>query len=376
MMLHQLQNVLVPHELIENPPSRVDGVDAETEMKLRIFGCELIQEAGILLQLPQVAMATAQVLFHRFFFRRSFKSYDAKMLSMAALFCAAKAEEHPRRSRDIINVFNRIDEIRRGIKIHQPIDFTRQKYVDMKNELIRQERHLLKELGFNVFVEHAHKFIVNYLGVLALSNNKELAQLAWNYLNDSLRTIVYVKFPSEVIATAAIYMAARMLQIPLPESPAWWELFDATKAQLDEIAWHITRLYDLPSMTRYTSSTQILTGNDEPPSTGSDVPSPHAERYSDDRNGSSRGRDSKRSRSRSRSREDHKRRRTSRSRSPRRDSRRRSRSRDRYSRDKDRGRDSRRSRSRDRNRDRDRRRSRSGDRYRSNKRDSSRERRR
>lgn len=24
-------------------------------------------------------------------------------------------------------------------------------------------------------------------------------------------------------------MAARMLQIPLPENPAWWELFDATK---------------------------------------------------------------------------------------------------------------------------------------------------
>lgn len=51
MMLNQLQNVLVPHELFENPPSRVDGVDAETEMKLRLFGCELIQEAGILLQL-------------------------------------------------------------------------------------------------------------------------------------------------------------------------------------------------------------------------------------------------------------------------------------------------------------------------------------
>lgn len=57
------------------------------------------------------------------------------MLSMAALFCAAKAEEHPRRSRDIINVFNRIDEIRRGIKIHQPIDFTRQvkQYLHLSN---------------------------------------------------------------------------------------------------------------------------------------------------------------------------------------------------------------------------------------------------
>ena len=50
-------------------------------------------------------------------------------------------------------------------------------------------------------------------------------------LFSSLRTIVYAKFPSEVIATAAIYMAARVLQIPLPENPAWWELFDANKAR-------------------------------------------------------------------------------------------------------------------------------------------------
>jgi hypothetical protein len=57
----------------------------------------------------------------------------------------------------------------------------------------------------------------------------------------SLRTIVYVKFSSEVIATAAIYMAARMLQIPLPESPAWWELFDATKARkfATAILWYL-----------------------------------------------------------------------------------------------------------------------------------------
>jgi hypothetical protein len=49
----------------------------------------------------------------------------------------------------------------------------------------------------------------------------------------SLRTIIPLRFKPEVIACACIYMAARILQVPLPEDPApWWELFDATKADI------------------------------------------------------------------------------------------------------------------------------------------------
>jgi len=53
-----------------------------------------------------------------------------------------------------------------------------------------------------------------------------------------------VRFRPEVIACGCIYMAAHVLKIPLPEQPnAWWELFDAKKEQLDEIAWTINQLY-------------------------------------------------------------------------------------------------------------------------------------
>jgi hypothetical protein len=54
----------------------------------------------------------------------------------------------------------------------------------MKNEMIKAERHMLKELGFNLYVEHSHKFLVSYLRLLNLVSNKELAQCAWNYAND------------------------------------------------------------------------------------------------------------------------------------------------------------------------------------------------
>ena len=49
-----LENVLIPEEKIHNPPSILDGLSEETDAYLRILGCEMIQTAGFLLQLPQV----------------------------------------------------------------------------------------------------------------------------------------------------------------------------------------------------------------------------------------------------------------------------------------------------------------------------------
>lgn len=79
-------------EQIENTPSRLDGIPAELEEDLRAYGCKLITEAGVLLNQyvappsgehdiilmdlrKQVAVATAQILFHRFWFVTSMKQF-------------------------------------------------------------------------------------------------------------------------------------------------------------------------------------------------------------------------------------------------------------------------------------------------------------
>lgn len=50
-----LENVLLPIEKLSPTPSLVDGLEEESEIDLRIMGCELITTAGILLKLPQVS---------------------------------------------------------------------------------------------------------------------------------------------------------------------------------------------------------------------------------------------------------------------------------------------------------------------------------
>ena len=62
--------VLIPKDKLDVSPSIEEGLKQETETELRNMGGDLIQKAGIYLRLPQVAIASAQVLFQRFFYAK------------------------------------------------------------------------------------------------------------------------------------------------------------------------------------------------------------------------------------------------------------------------------------------------------------------
>lgn len=44
------RTIILPRDILDNPPSGEHDVDWETESGHRIWGCELLQEAGILLR--------------------------------------------------------------------------------------------------------------------------------------------------------------------------------------------------------------------------------------------------------------------------------------------------------------------------------------
>ncbi|XP_006897834.1 PREDICTED: cyclin-L1-like isoform X2 [Elephantulus edwardii] len=172
-----IDHSLIPEERLSPTPSMQDGLDLPSETDLRILGCELIQAAGILLRLPQVAMATGQVLFHRFFYSKSFVKHSFEIVAMACINLASKIEEAPRRIRDVINVFHHLRQLR-GKRTPSPLILD-QNYINTKNQVIKAERRVLKELGFCVHVKHPHKIIVMYLQVLECERNQTLVQTAW-----------------------------------------------------------------------------------------------------------------------------------------------------------------------------------------------------
>jgi hypothetical protein len=187
-------------------------------------------------------MATAQVLFQRFWLVTSMKQFGIKVshnledelkqsssskykdVGMGALFLASKLEESPVRLRDLINVYDYL--IQRALhcsrhnpgprsqqlekakhsnhhfsptkrpKLEQqqdipPFDYIPQAYFsqtfyDTKDSLVISEMQILKRLGFQVQVNLPYATMVNYLQLLGLTkSNLGIAQRAWSILNDA-----------------------------------------------------------------------------------------------------------------------------------------------------------------------------------------------
>lgn len=62
---------------------------------------------GVKLGMRSVPMATACVLYHRFFQSASLQVYEPYLVAMSAIYLAGKVEEQHLRTRDIINVCHR-----------------------------------------------------------------------------------------------------------------------------------------------------------------------------------------------------------------------------------------------------------------------------
>ncbi|OQR95551.1 cyclin-L1 [Thraustotheca clavata] len=223
-------------------PSRADGISAMDERIHRFFACELVQEAGVLLSLPPVVLATAQSLLHRFYNAQSLRDFDAFRVAMGSIFVAAKAEEQPRRLRDVVQVFFRMRNRRMGLEMSllMPND---ERFTQWSDWIVMVERQVLIEVGFSIdaMTEHPHKFLLYYVKIL--DGSKELAQKAWSYVNDSFRIDLCLRFDAHVIACAAVDLAARILKIPLPFK--WQKLLEVDEKEMEIVESEMMSIYDI-----------------------------------------------------------------------------------------------------------------------------------
>eukprot|EP01065_Artemidia_motanka_P023526 TRINITY_DN28145_c0_g1_i1.p1 TRINITY_DN28145_c0_g1~~TRINITY_DN28145_c0_g1_i1.p1 ORF type:complete len:352 (+),score=119.23 TRINITY_DN28145_c0_g1_i1:155-1210(+) len=246
-----LFNFLLPQEELERTPSRKCGVSADDELDARALGCELVADAAALLRLPQVCVARAQVLFHRLYYRASVTEFDVGAAALAALFLSCKLEERPKKLRQLLPVFHRVCHRRRSAARDCPkFDCSSRAYFRVRAEVIDLECRMLKELGFLLFVEHPHKYVLFICRLLVGKDKRaeqQLAQGAWAYLNDSLRAPICCRFPANVIACAAVWLSARRAALPCAATEVlWWRLFDVCTEDLLECVKGILAVYTSP----------------------------------------------------------------------------------------------------------------------------------
>ncbi|CAL1402347.1 unnamed protein product [Linum trigynum] len=230
-------------EIEENSPSRRDAIDLKKETYLRKSYCTFLQDLGMKLKVPQITIATAIVFCHRFFIRQSHGRNDRRTVATVCMFLAGKVEETPRPLKDVIlvsyEIINKKDTTA-AQKIKQ-----KEVYEQQKELILLAEKVVLSTLGYDFNVHHPYKPLVEAIKKFQVAQNA-LAQVAWNFVNDGLRTSLCLQFKPHHIAAGAIFLAAKFLKVKLPSDgeKVWWQEFDVTPRQLEEVSNQMLELYE------------------------------------------------------------------------------------------------------------------------------------
>ncbi|XP_039049604.1 cyclin-T1-3-like isoform X1 [Hibiscus syriacus] len=229
-------------EIEYHSPSRKDGIELGREEQFRKSYCSFLQELGMKLKVPQVAIACAMMLCHRFYMRQSHAKNDWQTIATVSTFLACKIEETPRLLRDVIVVSYEI--------IHKrdpsaPGRIRQIEVYDKQKELILVgERLLLAAIAFDLDIELPYKPLVAAFKKLEIFPN--LLKVAWNFVNDWLHTTLCLQYKPHYIAAGSMCLAAKFQKVKLPieKGKVWWLEFDISPKQLQEVTQQMVRLLE------------------------------------------------------------------------------------------------------------------------------------
>eukprot|EP00252_Welwitschia_mirabilis_P007176 TRINITY_DN182_c0_g1_i4.p1 TRINITY_DN182_c0_g1~~TRINITY_DN182_c0_g1_i4.p1 ORF type:complete len:289 (+),score=21.79 TRINITY_DN182_c0_g1_i4:245-1111(+) len=177
-------DVYYTREAIErHSPSRRDGIDWQKETFLRCSYVSFLQNLGMRLNLPQTVIATAVVLCHRFFLRRSHATNDRYLIATACMFLVAKSEENARPLNTVLLLSYELCHMHDLSRFHYmlPNDWFEQ----YKQRVLDAEKMILTTLNFELTVQHPYEPLMTVLNKSGLAQTA-LIRVAWNLITDGL----------------------------------------------------------------------------------------------------------------------------------------------------------------------------------------------
>lgn len=227
LLIAESQWIFNESELLRTP-SILDGLSPEKERENRGKGVSFILQVGMMLRLPQVILATASVLLHRFFMRHSMVETAGRpgfhYYSMAAtsIYLATKVEEDCRKMKDLVVACVRVAQK----DPNKLVDEQDKEYWRWRDSILHNEDVLLEALCFDLTLDPPYKILSEYLNYFGESGNRRLRNAAWAFTNDSCLTTLCLQFPSRTIAASALYAAAKHCRTDILDDEygrPWWE---------------------------------------------------------------------------------------------------------------------------------------------------------
>lgn len=252
-------------EEVKETPSRVQDLPEGVETKVVAKTAQFLQECGRKLTIPQLTVSVAIKLFQRFFMLESMLVYQAPLVAAACLFLSCKVQETHKRLRDIIYCTVKVrtrdtPDFPDGMDMYEDSAG----YFDEKNSILDKERDVLRVLNFDLTVDHPYKHLWTLTSSYLPNGHtrRSVTQAAWNFLNDSFRTYIHVRYDSREIATAALFLATKLLKYHLPDGSAkdpttgkrllaWHELFRVDLYRIEEICTSLLDMYEMEDKTAH-----------------------------------------------------------------------------------------------------------------------------
>ncbi|RLM64249.1 cyclin-T1-2-like isoform X1 [Panicum miliaceum] len=221
-------------ELEKFSPSRKDGITETKESELRHLYCSFIRDVGIRLKLPQMTLATAIMFCHRFYIHQSLAKNGWQTVATVCVFLASKAEDTPCPLDHVVRVayetMYRRDTVA-AQRIRQKDVFEKQKAL-----ILIGERLVLTTIRFDFNIQHPYRPLFDAMRNLGI-NQKEVKQVAWNFVNDWLKTTLCLQYKPQYIAAGSLYLAAKLhnIKLPLHGAHVWWHQFDVAPKPLEAV---------------------------------------------------------------------------------------------------------------------------------------------
>lgn len=170
-------------------------------------------------------------------------------MATSCMFLAGKVEETPKSINDLLRTSiatrykGKVDE---ASSLLQDVGYIQ----EQKELVLRAERLLLHTLAFEFNIEHPYKYLLSTvkqmqsLGYISEDCTRQLAQIAWNFANDSLRTTICLRHSAKDCAFAVIYLATKFMgtKLKLPEN--WCAKLKMEESVSEEISNQILDLYE------------------------------------------------------------------------------------------------------------------------------------
>ncbi|CAI2349128.1 unnamed protein product [Caenorhabditis sp. 36 PRJEB53466] len=238
-------------ELINDTPSRRDGLSYEEELTNRQRGGVFIHE--MVMQLTHGKgehglSGVAATLFNRFFKFHSFKRCDYRDVAAACVFLAGKNEDSPKKLKYVVN------QLWQAKFPHNKQFPSEQHFMDLCQVVTFLEEIVLRTISFDVNIDLPHQYILKLMSTIEKGRNvyKDMVKTAYYMATDLLTVTDWsIRYSCASIATACVNIAAFFHDVnidsicPQEHKSTWYRFQDSwlTKSELESMTREFIDLY-------------------------------------------------------------------------------------------------------------------------------------